>query len=94
MPVRGSDPTLDRTLKALAGQEYGDFRVIFITDPEDPVVEHLREANLRRPTTVVEASPRTGCSGKNAALFTGLEHLEKEDDVVVFADSDIVPDRR
>jgi cellulose synthase/poly-beta-1,6-N-acetylglucosamine synthase-like glycosyltransferase len=94
MPVRGTDPTLNRTLEALAGQKYGDFRVIFITDREDPVVEHLREANLGRPTTIVEASPRTGCSGKIAALLTGLEHLEKEDEVVVFADSDIVPDRR
>ncbi len=94
MPVRGLDPTLDQTLEALARQEYGPFRIIFITDPEDPVVERLREADLKRPTTVVETSPRTGCSGKIAALLTGLEHLEKGDEVVVFADSDIVPDRR
>ncbi len=94
MPVRGLDPTLDRTLEALARQEYGHFRIIFITDPEDPVVERLREADLKRPMTFVETSPRTGCSGKISALLTGLEHLEKADEVVVFADSDIVPDRR
>ncbi|MFQ5919874.1 MAG: glycosyltransferase [Thermoplasmata archaeon] len=93
MPVRGSDPTLDRTLEALAAQEHRDFRVVFITDPEDPVAAHLRGADLGRPTAVVEAHPRTGCSGKIAALLSGLEHLEEEDDVVVFADSDIVPDR-
>ncbi|MFQ5552587.1 MAG: glycosyltransferase [Thermoplasmata archaeon] len=93
VPVRGSDPTLDQTLEALAGQEYEDYRVIFVTDPEDPVVERLEQADLGRPTTVLQASPRTECSGKIAALLTGLENLEEEDEVVVFADSDVVPDR-
>ncbi|MFQ5908809.1 MAG: glycosyltransferase [Thermoplasmata archaeon] len=94
MPIRGSDPTLNRTLKALSGQDHAEFRVVFITDPEDPVAGRLREANLRGPTTILEASPRSECSGKISALLTGLEHLEEGDDVVVFADSDIVPDRR
>ncbi|MFQ5986205.1 MAG: glycosyltransferase [Thermoplasmata archaeon] len=93
VPVRGSDPTLDRMLEALAGQEYEDYRVIFVTDPEDPVEERLRQADLGRPTTVLQASLRAGCSGKIAALLTGLGNLEKGDDVVVFADSDVVPDR-
>ncbi|MFQ6012955.1 MAG: glycosyltransferase [Thermoplasmata archaeon] len=93
VPVRGSDPTLDRTLEALGGQEYGDYRLLFLVDAGDPVEARLREAHLPRPTIVLEAPSRPGCAGKISALLTGLESLGERDEVVVFADSDIVPDR-
>lgn len=94
IPVRGMDPTLAESLEALLNQEYEDYRVVFITDEGDPVAGHLEELKGGLDAAVLQAEARQGCSGKIAALLTGLSQIDPEDEVVVFADSDIVPDRR
>ncbi len=54
----------------------------------------LREIDLEETLNIVYSKPLGGCSGKIAALLAGLEQLQEEDKVVVFADSDIEPDPR
>ncbi len=93
LPIRGLDSTLGNTLQALGTQRYAAYRVIFIVDKGDPVEEHLGKWDFPIPVAIVHSKPLDRCSGKIAALLAGLEELEEEDHVVVFADSDIVPDQ-
>lgn len=92
VPVRGLEPTLGLTLPALLNQDYEDYDVVFITDPDDEAGDYLRELDLPRLVTIAEALPLKTCSGKIAALLAGLKYAE-EAEVLVFADSDIEPDR-
>lgn len=92
VPVRGVDPTLEATLKALDAQTHPRYRLLFIVDGGDPVVRFLEGRRWNRPVQIVQAAPRPRCSGKIAALLSGLDALDEGDEVVAFADSDIVPD--
>lgn len=91
VPVRGIDPALDRTIAGLMGQRYQDYRVVFLTDPGDEADAYLRDRDLPAHGSVVQAEVRDGCSGKIAALLTGLDHLGATT-VVAFADSDVEVD--
>lgn len=93
VPVRGIDPTLDRTLEALTSQRYEPYRLLFLVDPGDEAEAWLRDRELPPEAEVVPSEPRGSCSGKIAALLAGLDRLRPGEEVVVFADSDIVPDR-
>lgn len=92
VPVRGEDPHFEDTFDSLEGQEYPDYRLVFIVDPGDVAEERLRDIAGSQDVTIVGSKPLHGCSGKIAALLAGLECLEVGDEVVVFADSDIRPD--
>jgi cellulose synthase/poly-beta-1,6-N-acetylglucosamine synthase-like glycosyltransferase len=90
IPVRGEDPGFERTLDALLSQDYPAYRLLFIVDSDDPAARRFDGMDPSK-VTVLTSGPLQGCSGKIAALLTGLEHVQEE--VVVFADSDILPDR-
>lgn len=92
LPVRGSDPDFGETLEALRHQDYPDYRLLFIVDPGDPAEARIGGSLRDRGERLVLTEPEPHCSGKIAALLTGLKHLTPEDEVLVFADSDILPD--
>lgn len=92
LPIRGFDSRLEDTLRALESQRYPRYRLIVVTDADDEAEDAIRALPRRDSTVLVRAKPQAGCSGKIAALLTGLDHLEPEDELVAFADSDIHPD--
>lgn len=92
IPVRGLDPIFEKNLHALLNQQYGEYRLVFIVDQGDETEGHLREVEAKRPLSIVRSKPLRRCSGKIAALLAGLEHVEEDDEIVVFADGDIEPD--
>ena len=59
---------------------------------DDPAYTTLHQLIQNKPYAhLVLTDPMSGCSGKIAALLTGLKSTEKTE-VLVFADSDIKPD--
>lgn len=91
VPVRGADPGLEETIRALEDQAYAHHRVILVTDPDDVAEGLLREGPRRTSTTFVRSLPLRACSGKIAALLAGLEILRPTEELVAFADSDVEP---
>ncbi len=92
VPMRGSDRRFESTLQALKSQGYKDYRLVFIIDSDDRVDERLIEASKAGSLVIARSKPLDHCSGKISALIAGLQHVTQDDEVVVFADSDIVPD--
>ena len=96
LPLRGVDPGFEENLRAILSQEYPAYRVIVVyDDAEDPGLVGFRPIRTARPHVPVEEirSDSAGLGGKVGALRTGLRALRPEDEVVVFADSDIRPAR-
>ncbi|HHF56047.1 MAG TPA: glycosyltransferase family 2 protein [Thermoplasmatales archaeon] len=72
-------------------QDYNNYEVIVVVDSE----EEKREVENRvrsRKTKVIVADTYEGCSGKNAALLTGIKEADGE--IFVFADDDIKPHKK
>jgi hypothetical protein len=94
LPVRGLDPGFEENLRAIVSQSYPRFRILVVADdPSDPAAARAIEigkAAPRVPMSVAVSEP-TNLPGKVNALRSGLAHLATDDEVVVFADSDIRP---
>jgi cellulose synthase/poly-beta-1,6-N-acetylglucosamine synthase-like glycosyltransferase len=94
LPVRGLDEGFDANVRSILSQSYPRFRLIAVADDlEDPALARIREISRefpRIPLTPLVSEP-TLVPGKVNALRSALAHLEKEDEVVAFADSDIRP---
>lgn len=94
IPCKGIDHGFKENVEAFLSQEYSTYRLVFVVDSEDdPAYDVVTHPVWNNPeVTVVLTKLISGCSGKIAALLTGLEHTE-DATVLVFADSDIQPDR-
>src|SRR5213594_2213369 len=96
LPVRGLDEGFDENVRALLSQAYPRYRLLVVaddsTDPASARIETIARDFTSVPVTKIlaEASP---LGGKVNALRSALGHLTSEDEVVVFADSDIRPAR-
>ncbi|MCI4371385.1 MAG: glycosyltransferase family 2 protein [Thermoplasmata archaeon] len=94
LPVRGLDEGFDANVRALLSQEYPRYRVMLVADAaSDPAAgraQELAAAFPRARVTVVISDP-SSLPGKVNALRSALAHLVQNDEVVVFADSDIRP---
>src|SRR2546429_5110847 len=94
LPVRGLDEGFDDNVRAILSQAYPRFRVLVVADdPADPAAARARDLARefpRIPATVILSEPAT-VPGKVNALRSALSHVSSEDEVVVFADSDIRP---
>src|SRR5438093_328686 len=94
LPVRGLDEGFDDNVRAILSQAYPRFRILVVADdPAEPAA--VRAHDLARefpriPVTLVLSEPAT-VPGKVNALRSALSHVAPEDEVVVFADSDIRP---
>jgi cellulose synthase/poly-beta-1,6-N-acetylglucosamine synthase-like glycosyltransferase len=93
IPCKGIDHGFSENIQAFLAQEYPRYKLIFVVDTkQDPAYEVLE--NLIGNTSygsIRVTKPCSGCSGKVAALLTGLEATD-DAEVLVFADSDIKPD--
>src|SRR5256712_6024260 len=96
LPVRGLDEGFDENVRALLSQDYPRYRLLVVADDSsDPAaarIETIARDFPRVPVTriLADANP---LGGKVNALRSALGHLTSEDEVVVFADSDIRPAR-
>jgi cellulose synthase/poly-beta-1,6-N-acetylglucosamine synthase-like glycosyltransferase len=94
LPVRGVDEGFDENVRAILRQSYPKFRLLVVADdPADPAADRIR--------LMVQESPRVSVSfvvsepsplpGKVNAVRSSLSHFVSEDELLVFADSDIRP---
>ena len=94
LPVRGLDDGFDENVRALLSQMYPRYRLLVVADDSlDPALLRIQTIARESPRVAVatilsDASP---LRGKVNALRSALAHLHPEDEVVVFADSDIRP---
>src|SRR2546427_10467651 len=94
LPVRGLDQGFHETLRALLSQAYPRYRLLVVADDSsDPAAARIETIARDFPRVPVarilsEANP---LGGKVNALRSALGQLVPEDEVVVFADSDIRP---
>src|SRR5256712_7830757 len=94
LPVRGLDEAFDENLRALLSQAYPRYRLLVVADDSsDPAAARIETIARDFPRVPVarilsEANP---LGGKVNALRSALGQLVPEDEVVVFADSDIRP---
>ena len=94
LPVRGLDTGFDENVRALLSQVYRRYRILVVADDSmDPALLRIQTIARESPrvalaTILSDASP---LRGKVNALRSALAHLHPEDEVVVFADSDIRP---
>jgi len=94
LPVRGLDTGFDENVRALLSQVYPRYRILVVADDSmDPALLRIQTIARESPRVAVatilsDASP---LRGKVNALRSALAHLRPEDEVVVFADSDIRP---
>jgi cellulose synthase/poly-beta-1,6-N-acetylglucosamine synthase-like glycosyltransferase len=94
VPCKGIGYGFLENIQAFLAQEYPTYELIFVVDStDDPAYTTLQQLNENKPYVhLVLTDPVSGCSGKVAALLTGLQSTEKAE-VLVFADSDIKPDK-
>jgi len=96
LPVRGLDEGFDENARAILSQAYPRYRLLVVADDSsDPAaarIERIARDFPRLPVTKILADPNP-LGGKVNALRSALGHLGPEDEVVVFADSDIRPPR-
>jgi len=94
LPVRGLDAGFDENVRALLSQVYPRYRILVVADDSaDTALLRIQSIAREFPRVAVatilsDASP---LRGKVNALRSALAHLRPEDEVVVFADSDIRP---
>src|SRR5713226_672360 len=96
LPVRGLDEGFDENARALLSQAYPRYRILVVaddsSDPASAQIETIARDFPRLPITKILADANP-LGGKVNALRSALGHLGPEDEVVVFADSDIRPPR-
>jgi cellulose synthase/poly-beta-1,6-N-acetylglucosamine synthase-like glycosyltransferase len=84
-PCRGLDPGFRENAQSILGQDYPDFRAVFIVDSEkDPAARVLSELNAN----VLVAGPATTRGQKVHNLVHGVEHGAGDSEVFVFCDAD------
>jgi GT2 family glycosyltransferase len=95
VPCKGTLEELADNLEAIAGQEYEEFTVTFISesldDPESRAIE--RVVRGRAHCRHVVAGLATSCAQKNHNLLKGLAR-DSGSEVFVFCDSDTRPPRK
>lgn len=93
VPCKGIDHGFRENIQAFLSQQYDPYKLIFVVDSkEDPAYQTLTQmVNEKSHAQIVLTKPISGCSGKIAALLTGLESTD-DAVVLVFADSDMKPD--
>ena len=94
--LRGGDPFLSRTLRALIAQGYPNFRVRIIVDsPEDEAHQNLREVLGEPPPEHVEVRTlmerHQTCTFKMSGILHGTVDLPEDVALVALMDGDTVP---
>jgi ceramide glucosyltransferase len=103
MPCKGVEPRFVDTVRGMLAQDYPHYRVTFVVEsPDDPAYAHLsrliaadshRDGSNARAELVIAGGARD-CGQKVHNLLTATDRLDDQAEVVVFADSDILPDNQ
>jgi len=97
LPCCGVDDELPRTVAALERQEYPDYEVIFAFESADdaayPLIQELTKSWATRPHRLVVSGQATIRSQKIHNLLAAVDAVSPDREVLVFLDSDAVPDR-
>jgi GT2 family glycosyltransferase len=96
LSLRGPDPHLKDTLRALVAQDYPDFHVRIVVDNEqDPVLEDVIDIQNAsedgRISVSVLKDPSASCSLKCSSLIQAVRELDADVEIVAFIDGDAVP---
>lgn len=92
IPVRGVPPHLAEMWRGIGAQSYLPARVVFaVESASDPADAALRALQGGPPLEIVVAGPTTKRSQKLHNMLAALGSLKAGDEIVVFADADIVP---
>jgi ceramide glucosyltransferase len=94
--VKGHDTTFDRFARSLFDQDYANYRVVFTVEADDdPAVAAIAEWRQRigDQISLVVAGLAADEGQKTANLRAAVNHLTARDEVLLFADADIVVDR-
>ena len=93
-PVKGLTAATGPFIERLMAQDHPNYRVIFALqderDPAYPIIAPLHHAAAPR-VEIVLAGPSLGCSQKVWNQTIALDNLRPSDQLVVFADADILP---
>jgi ceramide glucosyltransferase len=94
VPCKGIEHGFHENVQGFLTQDYDRYELIFVVDSEDdPAYRAVYQVIQKKPHVhLVITAPASGCSGKVAALLTGLQFATNAE-VLVFADSDIKPDK-
>ena len=92
IPCKGIHQGIKENIKAFCLQKYPSYQLIFVVDSKkDPVYPILLTGSKKYTHVSIKITKNKGlCSGKIAALLTGIESI-KSAEVLVFADCDIKP---
>jgi len=94
IPVRGAPPNFDLLWQSICSQTLAAGRVIFAVESEnDPATQAIRALPDGPPRDIVIAGPTALRAQKIHNLIAAIDDLSTEDEIVVFADADIVPDK-
>ena len=96
LSLRGPDPRLRETLRALTVQDYADFHVHVVVDSEhDPVLQDVVEVQQSSDDDRIRVSvlrnPSKTCSLKCSSLVQAVYDLDADVEIVAFIDGDAVP---
>jgi ceramide glucosyltransferase len=90
-PVRGRDREFYQCIRSFAGQEYGEFELLFaVRDPQDPAVVEIQRLAREFPGRRIEVFAIDESHGLNDKV-NGLERLRREAryELLAISDSDI-----
>jgi ceramide glucosyltransferase len=93
VPCKGTGPGFVENIQGFLTQEYPKYTLNFVVDSsDDPAYMTIQQRIKNIPfARLTIAESRSGCSGKVAALLTGVQSTG-DAEILVFADSDIKPD--
>lgn len=95
IPCKEIDPNFENNIIAILEQDYSDCDYIFVTesstDPAYTALKNIFENFKDTPIKLVISSDAKNCSQKIQNQLRGFREVEKNTDVLVFADSDIQP---
>jgi len=93
VPCKGTGQGFSENIQGFLSQDYPGYELVFVVDSkDDSAYSSIQQLIDNKPQAhLVLTDQVSGCSGKVAALLTGLGFTEKAE-VLVFADCDIKPD--
>lgn len=92
VPVRGSPAHFSALWNSICSQTLAARRVIFAIESENDAAAQAIRYFSGIHHDVIVAGPTFGRAQKIHNLIAALEDLKEDDEVVVFADADIIPD--
>jgi len=96
--LRGADPFLEDTLRALLNLDYPDHDIRVVIDSEDDPAHDIVRATLagqHRRQVMIEVleQRRDTCGLKCSSLLQAISHLEPDCEVIALVDADTIPHR-